>query len=147
MQIKAPSQIFDWVLNVPLNTKRNAQKMKFSIKDFFSKCDQIHRKLRIWSHYQKKSLIENFIFCVVAFEPFNNSFNLVIWKLFGKNLREIEISQRSGICLTRIAATSKFFDSRKIFPYWFIFFCCFRDVFNFQFHNFYLFQCFEERFH
>ena len=26
------------------------QKMKFSIKDFFSKCDQIHRKLRIWSH-------------------------------------------------------------------------------------------------
>ena len=27
-----------------------AQKMKFSIKDFFSKCDQIRRKLRIWSH-------------------------------------------------------------------------------------------------
>ena len=26
-----------------------AQKMKFSIKDFFSKYDQIHRKLRIWS--------------------------------------------------------------------------------------------------
>ena len=34
------------------------QKMKFSIKDFFSKCDQIRRKL-------KKSLMENFIFCVV----------------------------------------------------------------------------------
>ena len=32
-----------------------AQKMKFSIKDFFSKCDQIRRKL-------KKSLMENFIF-------------------------------------------------------------------------------------
>ena len=27
------------------------QKMKFSIKDFFSKCDQICRKLRIWSLY------------------------------------------------------------------------------------------------
>ena len=27
-----------------------AQKMKFSIKDFFSKCDQIRRKPRIWSH-------------------------------------------------------------------------------------------------
>ena len=26
------------------------QKMKFSIKDFFSECDQIRRKLRIWSH-------------------------------------------------------------------------------------------------
>ena len=25
-----------------------AQKMKFSIKDYFSKCDQIHRFLRIW---------------------------------------------------------------------------------------------------
>ena len=42
-----------------------AQKMKFSIKDFFSKCDQIRRKLRIWSHLLKKSLIENFIFSAV----------------------------------------------------------------------------------
>ena len=39
-----------------------AQKMKLSRKDFFSKCDQIHRKLRIWSHLLKKSLMENFIF-------------------------------------------------------------------------------------
>ena len=39
--------------------------MKFSIKDFFSKCDQIHWKLRIWSHLLEKSLIENFIFCAV----------------------------------------------------------------------------------
>ena len=42
-----------------------AQKMKFSIKDFFSKCNQIHRKLRIWSHLLKKFLMENFIFCAV----------------------------------------------------------------------------------
>ena len=42
-----------------------AQKMKFSIKHFFSKCDQIHRKLRIWSHLLKNSLMENFIFCAV----------------------------------------------------------------------------------
>ena len=33
-----------------------------TIKDFFSKCDQIYEKLRIWSHLQKKSLMENFIF-------------------------------------------------------------------------------------
>ena len=39
--------------------------MKFSIKDFFSKCDQICRKLRIWSHLLKKPLMENFIFCAV----------------------------------------------------------------------------------
>ena len=39
--------------------------MKFSIKDLFSKCDQIRKKLGIWSHLQKKSLMENFIFCAV----------------------------------------------------------------------------------
>ena len=42
-----------------------AQKMKFSIKDFFSKCDQICRKLRTWSHLLKKPLMENFIFCAM----------------------------------------------------------------------------------
>ena len=42
-----------------------AKKMKFSIKDFCSKCDQIPSFLRIWSHFLKKSLVENFIFCVV----------------------------------------------------------------------------------
>ena len=52
-------------------TKRKyytAQKMKFSIKDFFSKCDQIRRKLRIWSHLLKKSLMENFTFCAVLMQ-------------------------------------------------------------------------------
>ena len=43
-----------------------AQKMKFSIKEFFSKYDQIRRKLRIWSHLLRKSLMENFIFCAVG---------------------------------------------------------------------------------
>ena len=45
-----------------------AQKMKLSINDFFSKCDQIRSFLRIWSHLLKKSLMENFIFCAVL-EP------------------------------------------------------------------------------
>ena len=45
-----------------------AQKIKFSIKDFFSKCDQIRRELRIWSHLLKKSLMENLIFCAVKIE-------------------------------------------------------------------------------
>ena len=39
--------------------------MKFSIKDFFSKYDQIRSFLRIWSHLLKKSLMENLIFCAV----------------------------------------------------------------------------------
>ena len=41
--------------------------MKFFIKNFFRKCDQIRRKLRIWSHLLKKLLMENFIFCAVIF--------------------------------------------------------------------------------
>ena len=42
-----------------------APKMKFSIKDFIGKCDQILSFLRIWSYLLKKSLMENLIFCVV----------------------------------------------------------------------------------
>ena len=43
-----------------------AQKMKFFIKDFLSKYDEIRSFLRIWSHLLKKSLMENFIFCAVV---------------------------------------------------------------------------------
>ena len=39
--------------------------MKFPIKDFFSKCDQIRSFLWIWSHLLKKHFMENFIFCVM----------------------------------------------------------------------------------
>ena len=46
-----------------------AQKMKFSIKIMFSKCDQIRSFQRIWLHLFKKSLTENFIFCAVLTEP------------------------------------------------------------------------------
>ena len=52
-----------------------AQKMKFSIKDFFSKCDQIRSSLRIWSHLPKKSLMENFIFCAVIMEAGSINYN------------------------------------------------------------------------
>ena len=44
-----------------------AMRMKFSITDFFSKCDQIRRELRILSHLLKKFLMENFIFCAVYY--------------------------------------------------------------------------------
>ena len=56
--------------------------MNFSIKDFFSICDQIPEfvnfeswslKFRSLSHLLKKSLMENFIFCAVLF-LFNLSF-------------------------------------------------------------------------
>ena len=47
------------------STTTTAQKMKFSINDLFSKCDQIRKKLRIWSNLLKKSLMDNFFFCAV----------------------------------------------------------------------------------
>ena len=41
--------------------------MKFSIKDFFSKCDQILSFLQICSHLLKKSLKGNsFVHCVIS---------------------------------------------------------------------------------
>ena len=54
-----------------------AQRMKSSIKNFFSNCDQIRRNLRIWSHLMEKSLMENFIFCAVNLEVFRVRFRLV----------------------------------------------------------------------
>ena len=45
--------------------------MKFSVKDFFGKCDQIRRFLRIWSHLLKKSLMENFIFCAMKSDNYH----------------------------------------------------------------------------
>ena len=55
--LRAISQFFE---TVTLAT--TTEKMKFPIKDFFSKYDQIRRKLRIWLHLLKESLTENFIF-------------------------------------------------------------------------------------
>ena len=57
--------IFLWLTLVDIFTSNTAQKKKFSIKDFLSKCDQICRNLRISSHLLKKSLLESFIFCAV----------------------------------------------------------------------------------
>ena len=44
-----------------------AQKLKFSIKDFFNKCDQI----RMRKSLLKKSLVENFTFCAVYVQQKN----------------------------------------------------------------------------
>ena len=50
---------------------QNCTEMKLSIKDFFSKCDQIRRKLQIcWSHLLRKFFMVNFFvnasFCFVS---------------------------------------------------------------------------------
>ena len=69
---------FFLILNLPMKELRKsaAQKMKFSIKDIFSKCDQIRGKLWIQSHLLKKSLIENFIFCAVKVSLLDLSISL-----------------------------------------------------------------------
>ena len=41
------------------------KKWSFPLSISFGKCEQIRRKLRIYSHYLKKSVTENFIFCAV----------------------------------------------------------------------------------
>ena len=45
--------------------------MKFSTKDFFSKCDQIRSFLQIWSYLPKKYLMENLIFCAEFVQGFS----------------------------------------------------------------------------
>ena len=71
MRTRANQMSFRWNKEM----EDTAQKMKFSINDFFSKCDQIRSFLRIWSHLLKKSLMENFIFCAVR--VFINYFKFV----------------------------------------------------------------------
>ena len=46
---------------------------KFSMKNFFSKCDQIRRKLRIWSHLLKNVLMESFIICAIIVDVWQSS--------------------------------------------------------------------------
>ena len=40
-------------------------KLKFSIKNFLSKCDPVSQETTYWTHLLKKSLMENFIFCAM----------------------------------------------------------------------------------
>ena len=46
------------VLDTIQEVNSTQQKMNFSIKNFFNKCDEI----RIWSHLLKETLMEKFIF-------------------------------------------------------------------------------------
>ena len=86
MECAVKSTYFNKHLVMPLrdqkenNTITLHKRMEFSIKDFFSKCDQIcwSHLDRIWSHLLKKSLMENFSFCVVSVCRLALSLSLVI---------------------------------------------------------------------
>ena len=78
-----------------------SQKMKFSIKEFFSKFDQIRRKLLIWSHLLKKPLMENFIFCAV-FTAGNTVINWLCFKFTRTKVRTNQDTFKSeGLALLR----------------------------------------------
>ena len=64
----------------------NAQKMNFSVKNLFSKCEHIRIKLRIYSHLLSKSLTKNFIFCVVNIVGFTTESCKFFFKLDRKSL-------------------------------------------------------------
>ena len=51
-----------------------AQKIKFSVNNYFIKCDQIRRKLQIWSYLLTQSLMENFAFYAVQQTDPNREF-------------------------------------------------------------------------
>ena len=58
--------MFAKLLKVTSKTRKSAaKKVKFSATAFFSKSEENHRTLQICSHMLKKSLMENFNFCVV----------------------------------------------------------------------------------
>ena len=71
------------------------KKMKFSIKNFFSECNQICVFLWTWSHLQKKSFMESFIVCAVVATAYR--FMDVISYLF--SLRpEGKANKRQAMC-------------------------------------------------
>ena len=92
------------------------KKMKFSIKDFFIKCDQIRSFLRIWSHLLKTCFIENFTFCAVAYseaysvaytEAYSAQYQTSLIELFlrkyvtAKGFTEKSISRQIFLCKIR----------------------------------------------
>ena len=86
--------------------------MKFSISNFCSKCDQIRKKLRIWSHLLKKSLMENFTFCVVLSTHLVEFYRVASTaklcreaipkrkKLFKKILNNLQLKPTTNHCVT-----------------------------------------------
>ena len=62
-------------------TQARCKKKKISIKNFFSKYNKIRRKLRIYLHLLKKSLMENFIFLCSGRVQYktNSQFKAFLW--------------------------------------------------------------------
>ena len=97
--------------------------MKFFIKSFFSKCDRIRSFLRIWSHLLKKSLMKNFIFCVVFGSYFSTFWvNMGIYLLcnspYSVQLREKDCTRKKPqIWILFAQRPGSFLWFRRSFPW------------------------------
>ena len=94
--------------------------MKFSIKDFLDKCEQIQRYLRIFSHLLKKSLTGNFIFLCDEQQQFSKVFrqlsSLKYWKKIQKLCSFLTTTKRYFIVLLQVneySLTINLFINRK----------------------------------
>ena len=80
----------------PWRISSTAQKMKISIKDFFSKFDKIRRNLRIRPHLLKESVKENFSFCRVKL--------VSRFKCFGKSSQKLDHSKQYLVSIDKFIA-------------------------------------------
>ena len=99
-----------WILkyrSLPLSMYiPTAQKMTFSVKDFFSKCEQIWSFLRICLHLLMKFFTEDTIFCAVGIYELALTI-LNKWKKLRKKLCFTEFSTKIH-WNTRLAASDVF---------------------------------------
>ena len=77
--------------------------MKFSIKDFFSKYDQVRGTLRICLYLLKKSLMEKFTLCAVLLLimtalKYNSNLKIYIGKV-NQNACKITLLLESAVCM------------------------------------------------
>ena len=91
-----------------------AQKMNFSTMDFFSECDQIRSKLRIWSYLLKKSLIEDFIFCAVWEKGEGGDGQSFAWKIVCFNTSFSRLAESLYIIPLKSNLITRFYYPRQL---------------------------------
>ena len=80
-----------------VTSRQPAEKMQFSIKNFFSKYDQIRTTLWIWLYLVKKSLMETLIFCV---QSAVKTLPLTVFRMVGEG------AKRHPTCFSSVTSTN-----------------------------------------
>ena len=76
------------------------QKIKFYIKDIFSKFAQIHSFLCIWSHLLKKSLMENSVFCAVHSGSDVSAILINLFLFLSLSLMDVKVEWTDSVSLS-----------------------------------------------